>query len=132
MLVDGIFAGAAFPFPVIYSGGINPVLWRPIVGLHSLNIPPLSFDLTPFVGVMDDGLPHSIVVRTACKCSPRRLEPRMHALTTAPPAPFPHRCASRRRRAARQAAPGTLIASDCMLIASLISQASGTWYVDCL
>jgi (p)ppGpp synthase/HD superfamily hydrolase len=49
----------------------------------------------------------SIVVRTACKCSPRRLEPRMHALTTAPPAPFPHRCASRRRRAARQAAPGT-------------------------
>ena len=56
MLVDGIFAGAAFPFPVIYSGGINPVLWRPIVGLHSLNIPPLSFDLTPFVGVMDDGL----------------------------------------------------------------------------
>jgi hypothetical protein len=49
---------------VIYSGGINPVLWRPIVGLHSLNIPPLSFDLTPFVGVMDDGLPHSIVVRS--------------------------------------------------------------------
>ena len=63
-MVDGIFAGAAFPFPVIYSGGINPVLWRPIVGLHSLNIPPLSFDLTPFVGVMDDGLPHSIVVRS--------------------------------------------------------------------
>jgi hypothetical protein len=65
VLVDGIFAGAAFPFPVIYSGGINPVLWRPIAGLHSLNVPPLSFDLTPFVGVMDDGLPHTIDVRIA-------------------------------------------------------------------
>jgi hypothetical protein len=65
VLVDGIFAGAAFPFPVIYSGGINPVLWRPIAGLHSLNVPPLTFDLTPFVGVMDDGLPHTIDVRIA-------------------------------------------------------------------
>ena len=125
VLVDGIFAGAAFPFPVIYSGGINPVLWRPIVGLHSLNIPPLSFDLTPFVGVMDDGLPHSIVVRTACKCSPRR-PPASHArahhgavLSFSPQvriAPAPGSQAS-----------GTWYVDppDCMLIASLIP--SGTW-----
>ena len=65
VLVDGHFAGAAFPFPTIYTGGVCPILWRPLTGLHSFNVPPLTFDLSPFVGLLDDGQPHHIAVRVA-------------------------------------------------------------------
>lgn len=50
LTVDGFLAGILYPFPVVYTGGINPLLWRPMTGIQSFNIPPYSFDLTPFVG----------------------------------------------------------------------------------
>jgi hypothetical protein len=60
IFVDGVFAGAAYPFPVVYSGGVCPLLWRPLAGTHQFNIPPYSFDLAPFLGRLNDGEPHSI------------------------------------------------------------------------
>ncbi|CAJ1443374.1 unnamed protein product [Effrenium voratum] len=61
--VDGMLAGACFPFPVIYSGGINPLLWRPLAGIVSFDIPPYEFDLTPFAGLLTDGATHNITVQ---------------------------------------------------------------------
>lgn len=63
VMIDGTPAGAALPFPTIYSGGIVPQLWRPVAGIHSLNLPPLTFDLSPFLPLLNDGRPHTISTR---------------------------------------------------------------------
>ncbi|CAO2194140.1 unnamed protein product [Urochloa humidicola] len=58
--VDGVLAGAAWPFPVIFTGGINPLLWRPITGIGSFNLPTYDVELTPLLGKMLDGKAHEI------------------------------------------------------------------------
>ena len=60
--VDGVLAGAALPFPVVYSGGIDPLLWRPLAGIESFDIPPYRFDLTPFAGALNDGAAHNFSI----------------------------------------------------------------------
>eukprot|EP00756_Hemistasia_phaeocysticola_P047226 Hpha_TRINITY_DN21212_c0_g1::TRINITY_DN21212_c0_g1_i1::g.171596::m.171596 len=60
--VDGITAGVQVPFPVIYTGGVCPLLWRPISGIESFDIPPYTFDLSPFAGVFADGAEHEVTV----------------------------------------------------------------------
>jgi hypothetical protein len=59
--VDGSLAGTVDPYFVLYTGGINPYLWRPLTGIMSFDIPAYKFDLTPFV--LSDGRKHSITVR---------------------------------------------------------------------
>lgn len=60
--VDGKLAGVAQPFPAIYSGGISPLMWRPIMSVDSLRTEPYAIDLTPFAGLLSDGLPHQITL----------------------------------------------------------------------
>ncbi|KAH7914650.1 peptide N-acetyl-beta-D-glucosaminyl asparaginase amidase A-domain-containing protein [Hygrophoropsis aurantiaca] len=60
MLVDGQVAGVAFPYAVIFTGGINPSVWRPITSYGALDLPTYFLDLTPFVPVFADGLPHNV------------------------------------------------------------------------
>ncbi len=61
--VDGTPAGVAPVYPWIYTGGIDPYLWRPIPGVQTLNFVPYRVDLTPFAGVFNDGKPHSVGVQ---------------------------------------------------------------------
>lgn len=56
--VDGVLAGSVCPFPVIYPGGIYPLLWRPIAPIGSFNLPTYDIDLTPFLGKLLDGKAH--------------------------------------------------------------------------
>jgi Peptide N-acetyl-beta-D-glucosaminyl asparaginase amidase A len=60
--VDGRIAGVAQPFPAIYSGGITPTMWRPIMSVDSLRTQPYDVDLTPFAGLLSDGAPHQITL----------------------------------------------------------------------
>ncbi len=60
--IDGQPAGVAPIYPWIYTGGIDPFLWRPIPGVHTMNFAPYRVDLTPFAGVLSNGLPHTIAV----------------------------------------------------------------------
>jgi hypothetical protein len=60
--VDGTPAGVAPVYPWIYSGGLDPVLWRPIPGVQTLNFIPYRVDLTPFAGKLNDGNPHQVGV----------------------------------------------------------------------
>ncbi len=60
--VDGRLAGVAQPFPAIYSGGIDPTMWRPIMSVDSLRTQAYSIDLTPFAGLLSDGQPHRITL----------------------------------------------------------------------
>jgi hypothetical protein len=63
VLIDGQLAGIAAPFPVLYTGGVNPYLWRPIPPVETFNIRPYAVDLTPFLGVLANGSPHTISIQ---------------------------------------------------------------------
>ncbi|CAO2194137.1 unnamed protein product [Urochloa humidicola] len=56
--LDGEVVGAVWPFTVIYTGGVNPLLWRPITGIGSFNLPTYDIDITPFLGKLLDGKEH--------------------------------------------------------------------------
>jgi hypothetical protein len=60
--IDGQPAGVAPVYPWIYTGGIDPLLWRPIPGVQTLNFVPYRVDLTPFAGFLNDGQPHRFSV----------------------------------------------------------------------
>jgi len=60
--VDGEAAGVAPIFPWVYTGGIDPYLWRPIPGVQTLAFEPYRVDLTPFAGMLDDGASHTIAI----------------------------------------------------------------------
>jgi hypothetical protein len=60
--IDGTPAGIAPIYPWIHTGGADPILWRPIPGVQTLAFEPYRVDLTPFVGVLDDGAAHSVAI----------------------------------------------------------------------
>ncbi|HEX4790466.1 MAG TPA: peptide-N4-asparagine amidase [Actinospica sp.] len=60
--IDGRPAGVSQVFPVIYSGGINPLMWRPIMSVDSLRTEPYTMNLTPFAGLLSDGKQHTITL----------------------------------------------------------------------
>ncbi|MFJ5535002.1 peptide-N4-asparagine amidase [Streptomyces sp. NPDC093261] len=61
--VDGRLAGIAAPFPNVWTGGwSNPFLWYVIPGPRAFDVKPITYDLTPFAGVLDDGRPHRVEV----------------------------------------------------------------------
>ena len=58
--LDGEVVGSIWPFTVIYTGGVNPLLWRPITGIGSFNLPSYNIEITPFLGKILDGKTHKI------------------------------------------------------------------------
>ncbi|KAK9132131.1 hypothetical protein Scep_011659 [Stephania cephalantha] len=58
--LDGVVVGAVWPFTVVYTGGINPLLWRPITAIGSFDLPTYDIEITPFLGNLLDGKQHSI------------------------------------------------------------------------
>ncbi len=63
--IDGVRAGVAPVYPWIYTGGIDPYLWEPIPGVQTLAFKPYSVELTPFVGAINDGKPHTVSLSVA-------------------------------------------------------------------
>jgi hypothetical protein len=60
--IDGRPAGVAPIYPWIFTGGIDPNLWKPIPAVQALNFTPYRVELTPFAGVLGDGAPHEVAV----------------------------------------------------------------------
>ncbi|HEX3944264.1 MAG TPA: peptide-N4-asparagine amidase, partial [Rhizomicrobium sp.] len=60
--IDGTPAGVSPVYPWIYTGGIDPYLWRPIPDIDTLNFTPYRVDLTPFAGLLSNGVPHTVGV----------------------------------------------------------------------
>ncbi len=61
--VDGQPAGVAPVYPWIFTGGIDPLLWRPVPGVQTLNFLPYRVDLTPFAGILANGHSHQVGVQ---------------------------------------------------------------------
>ncbi|KAL0709200.1 hypothetical protein Bca4012_016178 [Brassica carinata] len=60
--IDGRNVGSEVPFPVIFTGGINPLFWEPVVGIGAFNLPTYDIDLTPFLGMLLDGKEHEFAL----------------------------------------------------------------------
>ncbi|MEV5726125.1 peptide-N4-asparagine amidase [Streptomyces pharetrae] len=61
--VDGRLAGIATPFPTVWTGGwSNPFLWYVVPGPRAFDVKPITYDLTPFAGLLNDGRPHRVEV----------------------------------------------------------------------
>ncbi|RKT78249.1 peptide N-acetyl-beta-D-glucosaminyl asparaginase amidase A [Terracoccus luteus] len=61
--IDGQLAGVAAPYPVVYTGGwSNPFLWYTTPSPKAFDIPPLGYDLTPFLARLNDGRAHDVRV----------------------------------------------------------------------
>jgi len=54
VLINNQIVGMVVPYPTVYTGGINPMLWRPLTGIESFNVVPYRFDLSPFMGLFHD------------------------------------------------------------------------------
>jgi len=57
--IDGVVVGAVWPFPVVYTGGVNPLFWRPVTGIGSFDLPSYEIEVTPFLGKLLDGKEHT-------------------------------------------------------------------------
>ncbi len=61
--IDGKPAGVVWPYPYVYTGGVNPLIWRPLTGVHTMDIPSYRLDLSPFAGEL--GGTHTISLTVA-------------------------------------------------------------------
>ncbi|KAL2496514.1 Peptide-N4-(N-acetyl-beta-glucosaminyl) asparagine amidase A protein [Forsythia ovata] len=57
--LDNTVVGAVWPFTVIYTGGVNPLLWRPITGIGSFDLPSYDIEITPLLAKLLDGKFHT-------------------------------------------------------------------------
>jgi len=61
--IDGHLAGLQWPFPVIFTGGVAPGLWRPIVGIEAFDLQEYEVDITSWLGLLSDGEPHTFEIK---------------------------------------------------------------------
>ncbi|XDG03182.1 hypothetical protein ABKA04_002797 [Annulohypoxylon sp. FPYF3050] len=63
VLIDGQLAGVSWPFPILFTGGVDPGAWRPIVGIDAFELPSFEIDITPWLGLLTDGQSHTFQLR---------------------------------------------------------------------
>lgn len=63
LFIDGDLAGVSWPFPLLFTGGVDPGLWRPIVGIASYDLPTFEIDVTPWLGILCDGKSHRFALK---------------------------------------------------------------------
>ncbi|KAF1960134.1 hypothetical protein CC80DRAFT_286438 [Byssothecium circinans] len=61
--IDNTLAGVAWPFPVIFTGGIVPGFWRPVVGIDAFDLREDEIDITAFLPLLSDGKEHIFEIR---------------------------------------------------------------------
>jgi hypothetical protein len=55
LFIDGQLVGVQWPFPIIFTGGVVPGLWRPIVGLDAFDLREHEIDITAWLPLLCDG-----------------------------------------------------------------------------
>lgn len=63
VFIDDQVVGLAWPFPVVFTGGIAPPLHRPLVGLQAFDLREYEIDITPWLSILCDGAYHNITMQ---------------------------------------------------------------------
>ncbi|ROV90490.1 hypothetical protein VMCG_09834 [Cytospora schulzeri] len=63
VLIDGQLAGVSWPFPVVFTGGVSPGLWVPIVGIDTYDLGSVDVDISPWLGLLCDGSEHAFELK---------------------------------------------------------------------
>ncbi|KAH7672587.1 Peptide-N4-(N-acetyl-beta-glucosaminyl)asparagine amidase A protein [Dioscorea alata] len=58
LTIDGKYAGAVVPFPIIYPSSVNPYFWSPVTAIAAYNIPSYELNLTPLMSMLLNGREH--------------------------------------------------------------------------
>lgn len=53
--IDNVPVGVVWPYEVVFTGGICPGFWRPIVGHRTFDLPSYTIDLTPYIDYLRHG-----------------------------------------------------------------------------
>lgn len=65
LFIDGSLAGVAWPFPIIFTGGVVPGLWRPIVGIDAFDLKEDEIDVTAWLPSLCDGKEHEFSIKVS-------------------------------------------------------------------
>ncbi|EMC97115.1 hypothetical protein BAUCODRAFT_68515 [Baudoinia panamericana UAMH 10762] len=65
LFIDEHLAGVAWPFPIIFTGGVVPGLWRPIVGIDTFDLKEDEVDITPWLPLLCNGQAHNLTIRVS-------------------------------------------------------------------
>jgi len=65
LFIDGSLAGVSWPFPIIFTGGVVPGLWRPIVGIDAFDLKEDEVDITQWLPLLCDGNAHTFRIRVS-------------------------------------------------------------------
>ena len=60
--IDRTLVGVVWPFPLIYTRGINPLFWCPVIGIGSFDLPSYEIKVTPFWGKLVNGKEHTFIL----------------------------------------------------------------------
>ncbi|KAF1773633.1 Peptide-N4-(N-acetyl-beta-glucosaminyl)asparagine amidase A [Phytophthora cactorum] len=63
VLVDDQVVGVVWPFPLVFTGGLSPYLWKPIVSIGAFDAPTYILNLTPFLGKFLGNESHAVAYR---------------------------------------------------------------------
>ena len=63
LYIDGNLAGVVWPFSVIFTGGVAPGFWRPVVGIDAFDLREDEIDITPWLPLLSDGKSHTFWIR---------------------------------------------------------------------
>lgn len=65
LYIDGTLAGVAWPFPVIFTGGVVPGFWRPVVGIDAFDLQEDEIDISAFLPILCDAKEHTFEIKIA-------------------------------------------------------------------
>lgn len=65
LYIDGTLVGVAWPFPIIFTGGVVPGFWRPVVGIDAFDLQEDEIDITAFLPSLCDGQEHTFEIKVA-------------------------------------------------------------------
>lgn len=63
LYIDGSLAGVIWPFPVVFTGGVSPGFWRPVVGIDAFDLRQPEIDISPFLPLITDQQNHSFELK---------------------------------------------------------------------